>query len=262
MKTKWSLNSLYQGLDDPKYEADFAAVEVVLSKMRETIAAIPLIDETNRAETILKCLEQINEAVSPLAIYLNLRLAVDSDNSELMGQMNRLMMLTTEYASDEISAIRMLGEISDIDVVCEGSRLASEYRVFIMEQIKGRKHLLGDEAESVIAAMNITGGGAWGEMHSFMTSTVSVEFGGELLPLSSIRNLAFDENPEIRKKAYDAELACYENIKDPIAFALNNIKNQVSMLCSRRGFRSPLDMTLEQTKIIESSFLRESGFKN
>ena len=35
-------------------------------------------------------------------------------------------------------------------------------------------------------------------------------------------------------------------IADSIAFALNNIKGQVSMLSEKKGYESPLAMTLEQ----------------
>ncbi|MGN1251243.1 MAG: M3 family oligoendopeptidase, partial [Candidatus Spyradocola sp.] len=87
------------------------------------------------------------------------------------------------------------------------------------------------------------------DLQSFLTSTVTVEFRGERIPLSEARNLAYDANPQVRKEAYEAELASYEKIRDPAAFALNNIKNQVSMLSGRRGFRSPLDMTLEQSRM-------------
>ena len=38
----------------------------------------------------------------------------------------------------------------------------------------------------------------------------------------------------------------YDKIADSIAFALNNIKGQVSMLSEKKGYESPLAMTLEQ----------------
>ncbi|MGN1251172.1 MAG: hypothetical protein ACI4XW_13940, partial [Candidatus Spyradocola sp.] len=146
MNGEWDLTCLYQGLEDPRYEADFAAVQEVFAQAREQIAAAPALGEAERAELLLRCLERMNEAASPLGIYLSLRLAVETDNSELMGQMNRLMMLTTQYAADETAALRMLGEISGLDAVCGASGMVSGYRRFVQEQIENRKHLLGDEA--------------------------------------------------------------------------------------------------------------------
>ena len=55
------------------------------------------------------------------------------------------------------------------------------------------------------------------------TSTLEVDYKGEKVNLSMVRNLAYDESAEVRKAAYEAELAGYEKIKEPVAFALNNI---------------------------------------
>ena len=64
--------------------------------------------------------------------------------------------------------------------------------------------------------------------------------------LSSIRNLAYDADPQVRKDAYEAELACYERIADPVAYSLNSIKLETISDCQLRGYDSPLDRTLKQ----------------
>ena len=43
--------------------------------------------------------------------------------------------------------------------------------------------------------------------------------------------------------------AAYEKIEDSLAFALNNIKNQVTMLSEKRGYESPLAMTLMDARM-------------
>ena len=53
----------------------------------------------------------------------------------------------------------------------------------------------------------------------------------------------------MRKSAYEAEIAAYEKVEDAIAFSLNYIKNQVTMLSEKRGYASPLAMTLEQSRM-------------
>ena len=73
-----------------------------------------------------------------------------------------------------------------------------------------------------------------------------MDYEGEVITLPAVRNLATSEDKEVRKKAYEAELASYDKIADSIAFALNNIKGQVSMLSEKKGYESPLAMTLEQ----------------
>ena len=66
-----------------------------------------------------------------------------------------------------------------------------------------------------------------------------MEYNGGVTNLSAIRNLAYDPDPAVRKSAYEAELACYDKIKDSVAFALNSIKLQVINECQVRGYASP-----------------------
>lgn len=101
----------------------------------------------------------------------------------------------------------------------------------------------------MISAMNMTGGGAWGDLQSYLTSTVKVDYDGRQVTLSEIRNLAYSSDSKVRRAAYDAELKCYEKIADSVAFSLNNIKNQVTMLSAKKGYESPLAMTLENSRM-------------
>ena len=71
-----------------------------------------------------------------------------------------------------------------------------------------------------------------------------VSYRGTTTNLSAIRNLAYDPDPQVRKDAYEAEIACYEAIKEPVAHALNAIKLETISQCQLRGYESPLDRTL------------------
>ena len=70
---------------------------------------------------------------------------------------------------------------------------------------------------------------------------------GETINLSSVRNLAYDPDPEVRKDAFEAEIACYDRIRDAVAFALNSIKLETISDCKLRGYESPLARTLKHS---------------
>ncbi|MBR4138514.1 MAG: peptidase M3, partial [Lachnospiraceae bacterium] len=125
-----------------------------------------------------------------------------------------------------------------MDALAEKSDVIKYYSFKLKEAKEGAKYLLSDDVEEMVSAMNMTGGGAWGQLQSFLTSVVKVDYAGKEVTLSEIRNLALSPDPEVRKASFDAELACYEKIQDAIAFALNNIKNQVTMLSNKRGYES------------------------
>ena len=98
-----------------------------------------------------------------------------------------------------------------------------------------------------MAKLSLSGGDAWSDLQSYLTSTVAVDYNGGTTNLSSIRNLAYDADPAVRKAAYEAELACDPKIRDSVAFALNSIKLETLSDCQLRGFASPLDRTLARS---------------
>jgi oligoendopeptidase F len=78
---------------------------------------------------------------------------------------------------------------------------------------------------------------------------VEADYRGKKLNLSAVRNLAYDPDPAVRKDAYDAEVACYDRIKDGVCFALNSLKQQVTTECELRKGGSPLEMTLRASRM-------------
>ena len=125
----------------------------------------------------------------------------------------------------------------------------SQYSFYLHETKNAVAHKLSNEAEVVFARMNISGGRAWGDLFSHLTATVKVDYKGKTTSLSAIRGLADSADAEERKAAYEAELACYDKIKDSVAFALNSIKSQVNTEAELRGFENPLAMTLDQSRM-------------
>ena len=100
-----------------------------------------------------------------------------------------------------------------------------------------------------MARMGMSGGDAWSDLQSYLTSTVPVSYRDTTTNLSAIRNLAYDPDPQVRKDAYEAELACYDRIKDSVAFALNSIKLETISECKLRGYESPLACTLKGSRL-------------
>lgn len=250
MSTEWSLKELYTGLDDPAYEVDFASAEQRIAELAAFVETAEGKSWKEIAEGGLSLMEEILVLLyDKLGLYLELRESVESENGEVIAQLNRLMRLAAGVTPQETALRKLLAKIPDIDALAEESVLVREYVFFLKENQKDASHLLSDEAEEMIASMNMSAGQAWGKLQAYLTSTVQVDYDGKSVTLSEIRNLAYSPDAGVRKAAYEAELAAYEKIKNPIAFSLNNIKNQVTMLCEKRGYESPLAMTLEQSRM-------------
>lgn len=248
MNTEWNLDVLYKGFDDPSYEADIKKFKEESEKLKPLISREDW-DEDLRAEDIeeiLICLEERKKLASKLFNYIEFRHATDTENGEIMAQSNRIRKLASEYSADEAATDKLLALATDIEKKAGENAKIKEY-VFLLHDLKEQaKHLLSNEEEAILSAMDMTGASAWSTLQSYLTSNVKIDFAGEEVTLSQIRNLAYDADGEVRKKAYEAEIAAYDKIADSVAFALNNIKNQTWYITEKRGYKTPLEMTLAE----------------
>lgn len=251
MKTEWALEPIYKGLDDPQYEADMQAVEKLIAEFAKTVKEAGTAEDC--AEKILLLEEELVLKISRLGLYLSLRQSVEAENGEVMAQDSRLMKMYSQLMPFTAAADKIFAKIEDVDALAQKSEVVKEYTFLLKQAKENAKYLLSDDVEEIISAMDMTGGSAWDQLQSFLTSTVKVDYEGETVTLSEIRNMAYDSDQTVRKAAYEAELACYEKIQDSIAFALNNIKNQVTFLCHKRGYESPLSMTLKQSRMTKET---------
>ena len=249
MKTEWNLDILYTGFDDPSYEEDMKLLQELSEKKHSLAEKATPNPDTKQVEEILLLFEENNRVLTNLYDYVGLRQSVDTEDGEAMAQEARIMRLYSEGAADSAALEKILGSIEDIDALAKESKLIEEYKFFLNEEKKALSHLLGNDVEAMIASMQMTGSSAWGSLQTFLTSTVKVDYDGKQLTLSEIRNLAYSSDAKVRKAAYEAELACYEKIQDAVAFSLNNIKNETTMLAKKRNYGTALDMTLENSRM-------------
>ena len=253
MKSEWNLEVMYKGLDDPAYAADVKKLEEAAAALHEVVEKAPEMNEKDRVEAILTAQENMLSLSEKVGLYVGLRQSVEAKNGQLMAEMNKLMMIQAGAAADDTAAKQLLGATRDVDALAAESELIAAYKARILDAKEERAHLLSSEVEAMISAMDMTGGGAWGRLQSFLTSTVKVDYKGGQVTLSEIRNLAYSADQEERAAAYDAEIKAYAKIRDGIAFAINNIKNQVTMLSAKRGYTSPLEMTLQESKMTRAT---------
>ena len=249
MTTVWNLDVIYKGLTDPAYEADVKAFEEAVASTAEVIERAKTLGDVEKVENLLLQEEKVYEFYLKLGEYVALSSSVDTENGDLMAQSNRLDKIFANYAPYATAIQKIYAGIEDLDAVLNTSEIAKEYSFRLKEMKEEAKYLFSDEVEAMITSMDMYAGGAWNKLQGFMTSTLKVDYDGGQITLPEVRNLAYSPDADVRKKAYEAELAAYEKIQDSVAFAINNIKTQVTMLCEKRGHKSVLDMTLRQSRL-------------
>lgn len=249
MYNKWSLDVFYKGTEDPALAADMAKLEQAIADYNTAAEAMSADDVVGSLRRMIQLEEDVTKLISRIAGFFSLRRSANSADVEGAKFLTKIHALSASTTKASVAFRKFLGAIEDLDAVIEGDELLSDYSFYLHQEKNAFTHSMSDEAEDVFARMNISGGRAWGDLFSHMTANVKVNYKGGTTSLSAIRGLADSDDAEVRKSAYEAELACYDSIRDSVAFALNSIKAQVNTEAALRGFENPLAMTLEQSRM-------------
>lgn len=243
MNERWDLTPLYKGLDAPEFSADLESLEAAVKALEEFTKTLPREDHAQALPEALGLEERLEELVYKLAGYASLVQAADTRNSRAMSAMGRIDGLYAAAAAPMAAVKEWIGSLEDLDALTAQDEKLHDYAYLLKRIRKDKVHQLPGIGEEVAAKLSRSD--AWADMHQHLTSTVAVSYRGETTNLSAIRNLAYSADAAVRKDAYEAELQCYDAIKDPVAFALNSLKLKTITMAQLRGYESPMDMVLQ-----------------
>jgi len=249
MYNEWSLDSFYKGTEDPALAADLAALESAIASYKQAAEALDPSDARGSLCRMITLDEEISVLFGRIAGYFSLRRSANSADVEGAKYLTKIQALAADTTKASVAFQKFVGSVDDLDGVIDSDALLTEYAFLLRRTKEAATHKLSDEAEVVFARMNLSGGRAWGDLVSHLTATVEVDYKGEKVSLSTIRGLADSDDAAERKAAYEAEIACYDKIKDSIAYGLNSIKAQVNLEAELRGYENPLAMTLTQSRM-------------
>ena len=252
MYDRWSLDVLYKGLDDPKFAEDRKKLTAMIDEMNalaDEWEKNPGADRREMTKRTLELREKGELLIYDLLGYLSLRQAADTRDTEAAGMQGTIENELTKTAKAEVVLDRLISSEGTPEELIGDDPFLKEYKFYLGEIFKRAAHRLSDDAEEMYVKMNLTGGSAWSKLFDYLTATLEVDYNGEKTNLSTIRGKATDPDREVRRAAYEAELAAYPKIADSVAFSLNNIKSQVIMMARERGYESPLDQTLKESNM-------------
>ena len=249
MNERWDLDRIYTGFDDPAFEADVETAKQKLGRFSEFAANLAQREPKEALKEGLALEEELEELVNKLGLYASLRQSANTRDSEAASQMGRLMAIYSGMAAPEAAFEEWISKLENLDALIESDEMLSEYAFMLGRIVDSSRYLLPGRGEEIMARMRLSGGSAWSDLQGYLTSTVPVSYNGETTNLSTIRNLAYDPDPAVRKAAYESEIACYDRIKDSVAFALNSIKLETISDCKLRGYDSPLARTLKGSRM-------------
>ena len=254
MNMTWNLEIMYKGYDDPKYISDNQKVLEIIKEMNELVGKLDVNNAVSCIEQELKLEEELNKVLSELFSYSSLRSSTNVNDYEALGEMGKLQMVLQETVAAGVAFTKFLKEV-DLDKLAEDSELIKTYLFILKSNQETASHMLSDKEEVLASRLSLVGSRSWSDLQSQLTANLSIKVEGfeENMPLSAVRNLAYDHSEKVRKAAYEAELSAYKQVEDSVAMALNNIKREVNIMMPLRGYKDALEKTLKQSRMSKAT---------
>ncbi|MCL2575177.1 MAG: M3 family oligoendopeptidase [Defluviitaleaceae bacterium] len=254
MQMYWNLDDLYTSFESPEFLADFEAVKPTIAEFtawaQENFASTD-----NAGEKLTEYINKLNgnKTFMKMIVFCMLHISADDDNQAAKRYMGQLQMGLAAMATPRVLFQSYVGKLDNLQELIDKYPVLKEHE-FILNEIKSKnQYLLSEKEEVVFAKMRTTGSTAWNDMKEALCATlmipVVVEGEEKVLPLTAIRNMAYEANAETRKAAYEAEIKGYEQIEKAVAGALNAIKGEVITNADMRGYDSVLQMTLVEARM-------------
>lgn len=255
MELKWSLKELYESFQCNEFKDDIKKLDCYIEKINTFAndATLNHDDEAEKLENYINTFKEFIDLVSRVGSFTSLTLSVESKNIEALKYSDIIDQKLSLLAEADTKMSKWIGTINNLDDIIETSDLLKEHRFYLKEIVRKNKYILSEGEEAIIAQMKNNGSNAWSKYKDLLISNhkVDIEIDGEKksLPLTVVLNMAYDNDKDLRKKSYEAEIASYKAVEDGVAAALNAIKGEVITVCNLRGYSSPLDMTLEESRM-------------
>ncbi len=252
----WDMSTPYPSLSSPEFETALeeagAALEALTDSfdtakvgLRET--SLPVTESLAPLEHALEALNALGTELHTLYAYTIGYATTDSRNTLAQAQLDRVQRLRVAY-EQLITRFTAWAGALDIEGLIARSPHAEAHAFFLRKIAVEAEHLMSPEEERLASQLSLTGRIAWNKLYSNFTSQIMVEVPlkpePRRLPMTAVRNLAFDPDRDVRRVAYETELAAWETHALPITAALNSIKGETRLLMERRGWASPLDYAL------------------
>ncbi len=264
---RWDMSVVFPSLESPEFAQAFTTVIQDIQHLRlffdligiKELSAPPPVDDAlvQTFETAIARYNLLLDSLRTVNAYINCFITTNSHDALAQARMSELQQALVQVSQLSIRLTAWFGAL-DFEALQARSQVAQDHAYVLLHSKIQAAHLLSPAEEELASELNVSGGTAWARLHGNISSQLLVPFAlqGEPqeLPMSVIRNLAFEADRDLRRRAYEAELEGWQRVSVPLAAAFNSIKHEVNILTHKRRWSSPLEASLFSNSIDQATF--------
>lgn len=258
---RWNLTDVFPALDSPEFVSAFDSIGSDIAQLHALFDAhdvrggtAPTVDGVLRAafDAITSAMNGLIDRLRVVGTYLHCHVTTDARNEAAQARRSELSAQTVRLEQLRVRYVAWIGSL-DLEALLAESEIARDHEFLLRRAQQEAVHQMSEAEESLAAELAPAAIIGWVRLHGGMTALLetTVEMDGErkAMPMSSVRSLASHPDREVRRRAYEAEIAAWETIARPIAAALNGVKGWQRTLRARRRYADDVEPTLAHNSI-------------
>jgi oligoendopeptidase F len=264
----WDLTNVYPGLESEEFKTAVAQAKAQLDDLDEYLAAHQISSEgqvpqepASAAQKLGGYLDRMNailRLVFTLRSYIGSFVSTDSYNTLARRLMSQLEPMLVRAERQEVQFGGWIGLVTQTAPSIFQAALALEgpgweHAFYLTETAEQSRYLMSEAEEALAAELSLSGIRAWTKLQGVVTTQLKVPFEREgqttELPITVLQTLRTDPDEAVRRRAYEAELAAWESVREPLAACMNGVKGTVATLNRRRGRIDALHAALDKARI-------------
>jgi pepF/M3 family oligoendopeptidase len=255
---RWDLSFLFSSPSSPEFDLACENCYANLEALGSTFDALGItkpVASADAAAVFGQAANALNEYLLEqrrIQSFLHGLVTTDSNDEVAQAKLSGFQSRTTLLPKLTTSFTAWIGA-QDVEAMIAGSPTARDHAFMIRKAKEAAQHLMSPAEEALASDLSLTGSTAWQKLHGNMTSQLDVQVGEERIPMSVVRNRAYDPDRDVRRDAYMAELDAWKKVEVPLAACMNSIKGETNLLAKRRGWSSPLAMACFNANIDEQT---------
>lgn len=245
----WDLTPFFDEFGGAEYRVFRADLARAVLALEQDARAFTHMESENLGgwRQLMLRLEDVTARSGHLASYLGCLGAADSRDAavqresasaaEARAQLEKVYVLLR-------AALRDVDEALFEELV--GGEALADCRYFVVRLRTRAQQSMSQELEMLATELGVTGLSAWGRLYDQVSGTLDFELSvpgckARRLPVSAVRSLLDDPDPNIRRAALEGSNRAWESIGDVAAACLNAIVGSRHTLYARRGIGHFLD---------------------
>ncbi len=253
----WDLTPIYPGFGSREYLS--AKEELArLCAAYEAHVAASFGDFKAWLTASLDYMEKAGGLSETLGAYTYASYSVDTRDKTATAELNAIDELSLPLKRADVLFKNVLAANKDRALALCATAEFSRFAFFINDELFWQTKQMSPDLEDLAADLSRSGADAWSRLQETVSSNSSVAWDGdgdvvERKTVIQLRAMAFDKDRAVRQKAYKLELAAWKASEIPLAAALNGVKGATISLNKRRGWKDPLDRSVEQARITRAT---------